>query len=187
MPLNLTRSILAILVPGGIAVAPWLILVFQTWPFLAEQYKAYPFLAHGLLFGIIVIIGTVLESIGSTMEERWDKQRGKEYSVLEHWYAYLSRSIDSEPVAHRYISRLVTRMYFQLTMTYATVLFSLGFATMAFLAGSKMLIIIGLVLIAVGMGTSIHFEIQAKNTHLELCEIRRELNTRLDAAPKKSA
>ena len=74
-------------------------------------------------------------------------------------------------------------MYYQLSMVWATVLFSLGCFVWAISYGSKLLVFTSIGVIVVGLMLSIFFEAEAKRTHKELCEVRIEINTRLDAAP----
>ncbi len=183
MPLNLTRSILVIIIPGGVAVGPWLVLVFQTWPEVGDLYEAYPILWNCVFFGIVVIVGTIFENFGSSREVRWDKNQESTYDVQENWYRYLSREVDPEPVGYRYISRMVTSLYFELTMTFATISFFLGSAMIAFFSDPKFHVFYGIALIIVGLLLSIYFEIQATQSHGLLCKTRKEINQRLDSAP----
>jgi hypothetical protein len=182
MPLNLTRSILAIIIPGGVAVAPWLVLVHRAWPSLSSLYSEFPLLVNGVIFGVVVVLGTIFESFGSAKEFRWDKEIEEELGVTENWYQYLARTVDPEPVAHRYISRLVTSLYFELTMTFATMMFALGTSVIAFFSDSRLNVFAGIGLIAAGLLFSAYFQIQAKKTHRVLCETRKELNERIDGA-----
>ena len=182
MPLNLTRSILVIIIPGGVAVAPWLILVVWTWPSVGELYGTYPLLVNVALFGAVVILGSVLEAFGALQEVRWDGALEGEYEVSENWFKYLSRVVDPEPVAHRYISRMVTSMYFELTMTCAISISALGAALLSFFSSSKFGVFFALGFLAVGALLTTFFQIQAKKSHKVLCDVRRELNQRLGRA-----
>ena len=182
MPVNLTRSILAIIIPGGVAVAPWLVLVHRAWPSFSNLYGEFPLLVNGVIFGVVVVLGTIFETFGSSKEVRWDKELEEELSVTENWYQYLARMVDPEPVAHRYISRLVTSMYFELTMTFATMMFALGASVIAFFSDSRLNVLAGIGLIGAGLLFSVYFENQAKKTHRALCETRKDLNERIDGA-----
>jgi hypothetical protein len=182
MPLNLTRSILSIIIPGGVAVAPWLVLVHSGWPNFSSLYSEFPLLFNGVIFGVVVILGTVFESFGSAKEVRWDKKLEEELGVTENWYRYLARTVDPEPVAHRYVSRLVTNLYFELTMKYATMMFALGASLIALFSGSRFNILAAIGLIVSGLALSFFFETQAKKSHRVLCETRKELTDRIDGA-----
>src|SRR5262245_48225652 len=149
MPMTLTRSILGVLIPGLVAITPWLLLLVQTTS-ATLGYDKYVVLANALVFSFAAVVGTVLESIGSGFEASWDREREQAFSVRENWYAYLARSFDNEPVGYRYLSRLVTTLYFELSMMMAAPLFCAG---AGFLALSRfvdwMLIIVLAMLVSV--------------------------------------
>ncbi len=110
LPLTLSRSVLTILVPGIVAVAPWALAIAQ----LASttlHYDDYSVLGNLVLFAAIVVAGSTCESLGSVLETRWDRSREAAFAVEENWYAYLARTFETEPVGYQYISRLVTTLY----------------------------------------------------------------------------
>lgn len=181
MPFNLTRSLLVILIPGAVALAPWVLISVHAWPFLANHYQEYPFFVNGLLFGFVVILGTFFETLGAKFEETWDEKRNEKYQVMENWYKYLSRSIYPEPVANRYMGRLVTRMYFGLSMVSATLVFALGCVALALTFENMWILVGSVVVVVVGVALSVFFEWEANETHKELCKVRKQLNFRLDA------
>jgi hypothetical protein len=123
MPTNFTRSFVAVTVPGATLVAPWIYLlfcVFRLWPL----YLKYTLIANALLVGVAVIAGLVLEGIVVAFERRWDDEREGELQIQENWYTYLAAQPSTTPVGFSYISRLVTTMYFELTMMVACPAFS---------------------------------------------------------------
>ncbi len=183
MPLNLTRSILAILLPGGVAVLPWVVLVVIKWETLGKWYLDFALLANGVLFGLAVIVGKVFETMGSRIEVKWDNERDRKYAVYENWFAYLARSIDPEPVGNRYISRLVTSMYFALTMTFSTVVFFCGFATLFFVSGFSLKPLYVVISIILAVAGPIFFFRDAKESHKDLCIVRLKINARHEADP----
>ena len=63
----------------------------------------------------------------------WDREREAQFQIMENWYPYLARSVSPEPVGYRYLSRLATMFYFELSMLIATVPFSLGAAALVWL------------------------------------------------------
>lgn len=188
MPLTLTRALLTIILPGMVAIGPWMLLAILMFPELHEWYVDFTIPFHFATFGLAVIAGCVFEEVGNYLEKRWDTKKSKEDApqpepnwVSEDWYAYLARSFgDAEPVGYRYLSRKVTALYFELGMMCATPIALLatallisrlvpGFSWFAFSVGFMG----GIIMVA--LWTS------AKHTHSLLCEIRHIINFRIDA------
>jgi hypothetical protein len=135
-----------------------------------------------MIVALVVVTGSVFEGLASVVEVRWDNQCETELNVREHWYAYLART-GSEPVGHRYISRMVTTLYFELAMLCATFAFFLGAAALVWLSNARHPIVFSLLLIGGALGAVIYFRWQARCTHRVLCEVRRELTVRVKSAP----
>ena len=114
-----------VLVPGLVAVAPWLLALVQyTRATLGFDFNSP--LAFALIFSLVTVVGSIIEGIDTFIEVRWDKQRETQYSVDENWYCYLSQKLDHEPVGFRYLSRLATTLYFELSMLCAAPPFIAG-------------------------------------------------------------
>jgi hypothetical protein len=185
MPLTLTRSLLAIILPGAMVCAPLFLLVSMRDQHVATFYEAYTFLAHVLAFGVVVLVGAVLEEFGSYLEKRWDGRVSAEPTdqgwVHENWISYLAREFaSSEPVGYRYLSRKVTALYFELGLMFAGPLLLIGTASLGILefgwrSGRAVTIAIALAVI-----TSALFYKFARDTHFVLCSIRRDINERID-------
>ncbi|MEO8379092.1 MAG: hypothetical protein ABI779_05470 [Acidobacteriota bacterium] len=178
MPTDLSRSALTILIPGAVAVAPWLLALVQ-YTRATLGFDSYTSLGNLVLFGAAAVVGTILQEFGSFVEVRWDREREDALAVHENWYSYLSRILEHEPVGYRYLSRLATTLYFELSMMFATPTFLAGATLLAMLRfpGSRMWIVIaGIVTLGVSV---LFFRWQARETHKTLCETRRELNKRL--------
>jgi hypothetical protein len=175
MPLTVTRSLLVILIPGLVALAPWLLWLIEDFEKPETYYKDYPQLVWAGLFAVSVIAGSVLEGINSWIEVMWDdrkQRRGRD--VKGDWYEYLSRVCPSEPVGHGYLSRMVTTMYFELAMCWALLSFGIGATVVFKLSCAKTALTI---LIAVLLAGWMFYS--AKESHDVLCETRREINKRL--------
>ena len=179
MPMTLTRSILSIFVPGGIALAPWLLYIAVRFPSAAAFYDNYSTPANFVIIAAIIVTGTIFETWGATLEKRWDTKREEKYEVLDNWYAYLARSIDPEPVGYRYISRTVTTMYFELTMIFASFSLIIGGAAVVSSQWPKLAAYITLTSIVLGAASARYFRFQAYRSHRLLCKTRREINQRL--------
>jgi hypothetical protein len=181
MPLTLTRSLLVVLVPGIVGLAPWLLLAVQLWPGLKETYGKYTLPSNAILFAAVVVVGSFFEGLATILEVRWDKQCESKYAVQENWYAYLARA-GPEPVGNRYIARMFTTLYFELTMLFATSAFLLGAAVLVWQSNAAHPVLLSLALVALAIGAVFYFRWQAHGTHVVLCEVRRELAKRRQTA-----
>ena len=175
MPTTLTRSLLTVLIPGLVAVAPWLVwLVQYTSATFGANENAV--LANALIFALVVVAGSTCEGLGTYLEHRWDRQLEATHQVQEHWIRYLSYSGEREPVAFRYLSRLVTTLYFELSMLFATPVFVGGatlLASMRFPAQRCWIIPLGIV---VAVSFIAYFRYQARQTHEGMCKVRKSIN-----------
>jgi hypothetical protein len=178
MPTTLTRSLLVILIPGAIAIAPWLLaLVQHTSATLGlDQYRP---LSYVLLFACAAVAGSVFEGLGRFVEVRWDKEREATYAVRENWFKYLSRSLDNEPVGFRYLSRRATTLYFELSMMFAVPIFAFGAGILASLRFREHAYWIAGVSVLAVVVSVVYFYWQARCTHELLCKTRMEINARL--------
>jgi hypothetical protein len=180
LPLTLSRSLLVVLVPGIVACAPWLLLCAEYAPGISNLYLSYQVLGNALLFALIVIVGSVFEGLGSRAEVRWDKEREKEFSVQENWYKYLAQTPKSEPVGHRYMSRAVTTMYFELAMSIAGPSMVLGTTAILIAPKSGCWFWLGSAAgVAIGGAVYWFFRNEARDSHEVLCKVRQELAHRL--------
>ena len=175
--MTLTRSLLTILIPGLIAIAPWLLVVVQHTE-ATLGFGRYPTLANALVFTSAAVAGSLFETAGTFREVAWDKEREAEFAVQENWYTYLARTFDKEPVGYRYISRLVTTMYFELSMSLAVPLFFFGAAVSASLRFLEYWPLFGIVALGAAMVSGYYFHNQARLSHLVICKTRLQLNAR---------
>lgn len=179
MPITLTRSLLVILIPGGLVVMPWCFYFLDNIDDLGSVYEKYKIFFNVIIFGVVVVTGTLLESIVSYQEDSWDKEREKEYKVTDNWYRYLSHTLEHEPVGFRYLGRMVTAMYFELSMMIASPIFFVGIVLI--LSGIDLKNGNGWIIMFLMLaGLSYYFfRKQAKNTHMVLCKTRLEINNRI--------
>ncbi len=183
MPLNLSRSLLTIILPGIVATAPWLLLLITEAPDLQHWYTLHVFPVHVAAFAIAVTAGALFEGIGCYFELHWDRAKANEDVptvsgdwVSRDWYAYLTRSFGSaEPVAYRYLSRKVTALYFEMGMMQAIPigLVGLGALTQKLFPEKS-----ATLLFSVGVAFVVFFVFLkfARDTHTVLCETRYFLN-----------
>jgi hypothetical protein len=176
IPTTISRSVLTVLVPGLVAIAPWLLALVQHTQ-ATFGFDKYPTLAHLMLFASIVVTGSVFEGIGSFFESRWDGKLAGEMDVEEDWFAYLASK--ESPVGHRYISRLVTTLYFELAMVLAAPSFVAGAMTLAVFRFPSLPWWIHVIFGVLGVAIAAYFYWQAGKTHRALCVTRKELRARV--------
>ncbi|MBP6571546.1 MAG: hypothetical protein KA226_09025 [Gemmatimonadales bacterium] len=181
MPTTLSRSLLAVLIPGFVAIAPWLLALVQHTD-ATLGLATYPSLGNVLLFAAAAVVGSVFEGLGTFLEVRWDREREPSHAVFENWYGYLSTCLPIEPVGYRYLSRLATTMYFEMSMLFAAPLFALGATVLAALRFPQFKGGIWLFGATASLATAFYFHWQARSTHGTLCKTRREINNRLGVA-----
>jgi hypothetical protein len=180
MPTTLTRSLLAVLIPGLVACASWLLVLFQRVPDALPLVERWPPpLAYGALFAIVAVVGSVIEGLASHLENLWDTGRDEAYDVMEHWYAYLSRQLDPEPVGFRYLSRMVTTLYFELGMLFAAPSFAVGMGVLLAQFNPRHTCPIVALASLAALGFIAYFVWQARETHQVLCKTRKQINDRL--------
>ncbi len=181
MPITLTRSLLVILIPGGISMIPWLITVAIISEKNLSFYTSYSLLFNILGFAMAVIVGMFFEGFNTFIECRWDKEREEKYLVNKNWYDYLSFKYEKEPVGFRYLSNRVTTMYFEMAMVWTSLIFSTGLIFLIYIINSKSKIVYLMVIVVLAFISISYFYRQAKNTHEVLCKTRMEINRRLAA------
>ena len=181
MPITLTRSLLTILIPGLIATAPWLIwLVQHTTATLGADKNAT--LANAFIFALVAVAGSVCEGLGTYLEYRWDDQLETKHQVQEHWIRYLKYDGAREPVAFRYLSRLVTTMYFELSMLFAVPSFVIGSTLLAILRFPTHVIALAVVGALLFVLSALYFYHQGKQTHEGICKVRKAIDLPVRAA-----
>jgi hypothetical protein len=178
LPLTPTRFLVAVLIPGIISVSPWLMLLAEQWPQSWIFYERYPVLGNALLLSTVTIVGSVIEGVGSYVESTWDAAREREFAVVENWYAYLAQDSSPEPVGHRYIGRLVTSMYFELGMMISTPVLLGGVIAMGFWTELQIPCAVTAILLLLAGVALWFFLTAARDSHLALCRVRRELVSR---------
>jgi hypothetical protein len=180
MAFTLTRSLMTIVIPGGVVLAPWIVFVVLRYPDIADVYKDYEVATTAGLAGLLIVVGTIIEVLASFIEDLFDKTADAKMNVRENWFNYLAHKRDADLIGFGYISRRVTTMYFELCMGLAVPFSAFGIAalmTRHFEACALPTIMVtgGIV----GFLLAVLFIWAGKRTHHLLCEVRQELNTRL--------
>jgi len=179
MPVTITRSLLVVIIPGLLALAPWALWFSSKLPGFPEIYKTYAVLINASLLGFGVILGAVIEGAASHLEVRWDKEREIEFKVQKNWFDYLALQPSSEPVGFGYISRMVTTFYFELSMMVASPIALVAGATLIFDHVESLWSRAGIIVLILAAFLIWFFYWQAKCSHKVLCVARKELNERI--------
>lgn len=121
------RPIAAVVLPGVLAVAPFIVVACNSMADLRKFYELQPawFLAGVIGFGTIV--GMLIEDVGTSIERGIDRCIDLEYlhGHAKVWMLYLSDgSVDTN--GRRFLGTVVTRMKFINSLMPALVIFSAG-------------------------------------------------------------
>lgn len=178
MPITLTRALLGILIPGGVALASWILLILIGLDRGdLDVYKDFSIPVNASFVALIIIAGSIIEGISTHVEVRWDVEREDALQVTENWYFYLCSPYE-ECVAQKYIARMVTTMYFELCMVFATLSFGVGLSAVICTVKPKCYDVWSIVTIAISALISFYFWWQAKTSHQVLCTVRKEMRER---------
>jgi hypothetical protein len=121
------RPFSTIIVPGTIALAPFLPVVAHFNPELPRFWNAHGAAFVALLLVAIVATGFALENIGARIEVAWDRLIAKERKAhSREWVSYLKLEMKDELVGQRYLRGVVTRLKFELACAPALVIGCVG-------------------------------------------------------------
>jgi hypothetical protein len=110
------RPLATVLLPGAIAIAPYVLLVNFYNPPIERFWHDYPGLFSAITIGAALSVGMILENLGSRIEsELWDVLVSKETDChQEDWYRFLALAPTQERIGHRYLRTITLRMKFEL-------------------------------------------------------------------------
>lgn len=122
------RFMAAVIVPGAVALVPWLLMAGKAYPDFGEWLFDNNSLSNATLLISIFCAGMIVENLGSRLEVRLDQEHAIDKSA---WTAYLCQPQGSL-VGHSYISSLVTRLKFELGLVFALPVAAVGLCIFAF-------------------------------------------------------
>jgi hypothetical protein len=111
------RVLAGVIVPGAVALVPWLLVASASYPAVGEWLFENEALPNATLLLLVFCIGMICENLGSRVEVRLDNKHGAQDKA---WSEYLTQPRD-QLVGHGYISSLVTRLKFELGMFVALI------------------------------------------------------------------
>lgn len=121
------RPFVILVIPGAIAVAPYLFLLIHFFPSIVIFFSERTSLAWMVGSGAIIAAGLIIEDVGSEIEARLlDRFQENRQQHEDDWFAYLCIAFVSEPVGHRYLRTIVLKLKYELHMAIGFLLFMLG-------------------------------------------------------------
>lgn len=131
--LSLDKAVIQILIPGMLAVTPFLFLLLDTLPPL----KLYLINNQTVLITTFTLLGVaagmIVDNIGGRFEVHViDKSLKDKFPFFESdWAKFLCITYEHEPVGHRYLRNMLFRMKFELSTGIALILMAIGSAIIA--------------------------------------------------------
>jgi hypothetical protein len=125
---ELFRPLATLVVPGGVALGPYVLIAGYYFPGIVLFWKDHPSAFVAILVICIVAVGLIVEDLGAFIErDFWDSKlaRGNE-NHADHWEQYLKLRLQDEVVGQRYLRTILTRMKFELAMVPAFFFFWCG-------------------------------------------------------------
>lgn len=121
------RPLAAVVMPGILALSPFVILLCNAMDDVANFYKAQPTWFFLLVAGTGTVVGMLLENLGSSIERGIDQCMEVEYleGHNEVWEKYLGCQTTDQN-GRRFLGVTVTRLMFINSLMPALVLFSIG-------------------------------------------------------------
>lgn len=171
------KPLMTVVLPGAVSISTALIALFIHFERLRDLSETHR-VESGILMALMALVmGEVLEDIGSRIEYRFDRalKRGKDESgnlkfpeFDREWDRYLLFDCErnKEPVAVRYIRTLLLRMKFELGMLLGFSAFAISLWFLPLSLGWKLFLDI------IGVGGSAYFCWEAKETHELLASTR---------------
>jgi hypothetical protein len=125
---ELFRPLATLVVPGGIALGPYVLIAGYYFPGIVSFWKDHPSAFVAILVICIVAVGLIVEDLGAFIErDFWDSKLARENeNHAAHWEQYLKLRLQDEVVGQRYLRTILTRMKFELAMVPAFFFFWCG-------------------------------------------------------------
>jgi hypothetical protein len=121
------RPLTTVIVPGALALGPFMLLAMHFMPALQAFWAASPIGVAVLLAILVLSAGLILENIGGYIELLWDALLNrKDPTRPDAWRQYLSLRIQDEFIGQRYLRTVHLRFKFELAMCPALLFFGAG-------------------------------------------------------------
>ncbi|MGZ5856563.1 MAG: hypothetical protein ACXWJK_04920 [Burkholderiaceae bacterium] len=120
------RPIVVILVPGLMAVTPFMIVASHLNPLLIDAMEKYQVVSVALFVAILIACGHIIEDIGSRIEVIYWERISKSTDE-DNWYKYLKSDSLKDCPADGYIKYTVIRMKFESSFAVASIFSWFGY------------------------------------------------------------
>ena len=133
---ELFRPTVTLIIPGGIATAPYLSLCFHYFPCTKKFASSNTWLFAIVILLVSVAIGLILEDIGSRIEACFDEKLARQKKYTRHvgeWKKYWRLSFKEESVGHRYLRSIIIRLKFEMNMIASLPFLFFGFLWLSIL------------------------------------------------------
>lgn len=129
------RPVTTTVVPGAIALTPYVFLILAAVPGARAFRKDNPEAVAILVGAAVLAAGLIIEDIGSHIERHfWDGElKRKHPDVDDQWFQYLRLKVQDELVGQRFLRTILLRLKFELSMAPALVVFFVGLTWFNFL------------------------------------------------------
>jgi hypothetical protein len=110
------RVIATHILPGLVGVSTWTIALYDRSPGFRNYVQQHPPEATGSIILAGIFWGFICEDVGSRLENLWYAllPDGDKQTSNEAWSSYLRTAYKTEPIGHKYLRSLVTRLKFEL-------------------------------------------------------------------------
>lgn len=182
------RPLATLVLPGAFAVTPAFLCMRKLFPEFSEMCSANATETVLALSAVSLFIGFVLEAVGADIENHLDAKMQPQHE--KQWYEYLRRTMEPEPVGHRYLKTVLLWLKFELSMLAAIPIAAVGVAALYLLhTGGRIchpdqrIMWVFLLLLVVLTILALCFWRWAKAGHLLLSRLRTKLLKPMDVTP----
>lgn len=122
------RPVTTLIVPGTIAVGPFVLILGDYVPAIANFWNDHPSAFSVLIVLAILAAGFIIDDLGAEIEVlAWDRLLCKnDKSHNKNWSEYLKLQLNDELVGQRYLRTKFTQLKFELAMGPSLVIFWAG-------------------------------------------------------------
>jgi hypothetical protein len=127
---ELFRPVTTLIIPGAIALGPWILVIRSYYPVVHTFWTNHPDAFVAIISICVISAGLVLDNVGAAIEYyAWDAiLKHRQSGHWDRWEAYLKLKISDEYVGQRYLRNTLVRMKFELAMIPALTSFGIGLA-----------------------------------------------------------
>jgi hypothetical protein len=174
-------AVASLLVPGAVASAPYVALLWGPPHELNVFVETKETLATAAGLLVVVGIGFLIESVGSYVEYYMiDRRHADRDAMLERWRQYLQIAWQTEPIGQHYLRRVLTIFKFELNMFVAAMAALPGVVALGLygvVEPARFVLVLGL-----NVGVIAYLRLATHATSVLLDELRLELVSQARAA-----